>query len=222
MRIVGAYLPHPEVRAQRASKDAPQDEAGQIVMKAEILALESFLPYRLNRIAEAISREFSKIYRDRFGLTRPEWRTLATLGEFGTMTATAIGEHSSMHKTKVSRAVAELESRKWLTRTPHAADRRVEHLALTKAGRSAYGELVPLAKAFELNLLGKLTDGDRQALLHGLGAVEAVSTNARSPGVEDHESARRAVEQVRELKRTGRKTGITVEEILSARDEGRK
>ena len=107
-------------------------------MEPEILELEIFLPYRLNRLAEAVSREFSKIYRDRFGLTRPEWRTLATLGAFGTITATAIGEHSSMHKTKVSRAVAELERRKWLTRVADAADRRVEHLALTKAGRSAY------------------------------------------------------------------------------------
>ena len=56
------------------------------------------------------------------------------------MTATAIGAHSAMHKTKVSRAVAELEKRKWLTRTPDAADRRVEHLALTKAGAAAYRE----------------------------------------------------------------------------------
>ena len=124
-------------------------------MKAEILELESFLPYRLNRLAEAVSREFSKIYRDRFGLTRPEWRTLATLGEFGTMTATAIGEHSSMHKTKVSRAPSpSSRRRKWLTRTPDAADRRVEHLALTKAGRGAYRELVPLAKAFEAKAVG--------------------------------------------------------------------
>ena len=137
-------------------------------MKAEILALEYFLPYRLNRLADAVSREFSKIYRDRFGLTRPEWRTLATLGEFGTMTATAIGEHSAMHKTKVSRAVAELEKRKWLTRTPDAADRRVEHLALTKAGRGAYRELVPLAKAFERKLLEHLTRVDREALLFGV------------------------------------------------------
>jgi DNA-binding MarR family transcriptional regulator len=141
-------------------------------MKADILALESFLPYRLNRVAEAVSREFSKIYRDRFALTRPEWRTLATLGEFGTMTATAIGEHSSMHKTKVSRAVAELENRKWLTRTPDAADRRVEHLALTNAGRGAYGELVPLAKAFEQKLSGRLTRADREALLSGMHALE--------------------------------------------------
>ena len=141
-------------------------------MKAEILPLESFLPYRLNRAAEAVSREFSKIYRDRFGLTRPEWRTLATLGEFGTMTATAIGEHSSMHKTKVSRAVAELENRKWLIRTPDAADRRAEHLALTKAGRSAYGELVPLAKTFERRLSERLTRADLNALLSGMQALE--------------------------------------------------
>ena len=141
-------------------------------MEQQILELESFLPYRLNRLAEAVSREFSKIYRDRFGLTRPEWRTLATLGEFGTITATAIGEHSSMHKTKVSRAVAELERRKWLTRTADAADRRVEHLALTKAGRSAYVELVPLAKAFERRMIEKLALEQKSGLLAGLAALE--------------------------------------------------
>ena len=141
-------------------------------MEQDILALETFLPYRLNRVAEAISREFSKIYRDRFGLTRPEWRTLATLGEFGTMTATAIGEHSSMHKTKVSRAVAELESRQWLSRTLDAADRRIEHLALTKAGRSAYRELVPLGKAFEQRLVEKLAPEQNNGLLTGLAALE--------------------------------------------------
>jgi DNA-binding MarR family transcriptional regulator len=143
-----------------------------MAVEPEVLVLEAFLPYRLNRLAEAVSREFSKIYRNRFGLTRPEWRTLATLGEFGTITATAIGQHSSMHKTKVSRAVAELEKRKWLTRTPDAADRRVEHLALTKTGRGAYLELVPLAKAFELMLLERLTRADRDALLSGVRMLE--------------------------------------------------
>jgi DNA-binding MarR family transcriptional regulator len=88
------------------------------------------------------------------------------------MTATAIGEHSSMHKTKVSRAVAELERRKWLARTADAADRRVEHLALTKAGRGAYVELVPLAKAFEEGLAERLTHADRAALLSGMRAME--------------------------------------------------
>lgn len=36
------------------------------------------------------------------------------------------------------------------------------------------------------------------------------------------ERRRRAVEAVLDLKKSGRKTGMTVEDILSARDEGRR
>ena len=141
-------------------------------MKPDILDLESFLPYRLYRLADAVSRECSRIYRDRHGLTRPEWRTLSGLGQRGTMTATELGEQSAMHKTKVSRAVAELERRRWLTRTPDESDRRVEHLALTKAGLAAYREMVPLAKAFERQLLERLSHQERAAIVSGVAALE--------------------------------------------------
>lgn len=138
----------------------------------EILDLENFLPYRLYRLADVVSREFAGIYKDSHGLTRPEWRTLSGLGQHGTMTATALGVQSAMHKTKVSRAVAELERRRWLTRTPDENDRRVEHLTLTKAGLAAYREMVPLAKAFERELLEKLTVNERMAIGVGLAALE--------------------------------------------------
>jgi DNA-binding MarR family transcriptional regulator len=121
-------------------------------MAHEILELESFLPYRLYRLADLVSREFAAVYKNRLGLTRPEWRVLAGLGQHGTLTAKLLGEQSAMHKTKVSRAVAELERRRWLSRTPDANDRRIEHLTLTKAGLAAYGEMVPLAKTFERRL----------------------------------------------------------------------
>jgi DNA-binding MarR family transcriptional regulator len=143
-------------------------------MEPETLELESFLPYRLYRLADAVSREFSRIYKDRHGLTRPEWRTLAGLGQHGTMTATELGEQSAMHKTKVSRAVAELERRRWLTRMPDEDDRRVEHLVLTRAGLAAYREMVPLAKAFERELLAKLNASERAAIVSGVAALEAV------------------------------------------------
>jgi DNA-binding MarR family transcriptional regulator len=144
-------------------------------MEHEILALESFLPYRLNRLADAVSREFSRVYRDRYGLTRPEWRLLATLGQYGRMTATAVGAHSAMHKTKVSRAVLALERRRWLTRAADAADRRVEHLTLAAEGLRAYRDMVPIAKAFEAGLLERMTEVDRTALAKGLAAIEAAS-----------------------------------------------
>jgi DNA-binding MarR family transcriptional regulator len=145
----------------------------------DLLSLEEFLPYRLNRLADAVSRDFSRLYRGRFGLTRPEWRLLATLGQYGTMTATAIGQHSAMHKTKVSRAVTALEGRRWLRRTPDATDRRVEHLKLTKAGDNAYRELVPLARQFEARILEQMRPAEKSAIIGGLAALERATLQQR-------------------------------------------
>jgi DNA-binding MarR family transcriptional regulator len=141
-------------------------------MNGDVLILDDFLPYRLNRLADAVSRELATLYKERYGLTRPEWRTLATLGQFGTMTATAVSRHSAMHKTKVSRAVAELARRRWLTRKADPADRRVEHLALTAAGRKVYRELVPIARQFEARFLEKLDGRDRAAIPKALSLLE--------------------------------------------------
>ncbi len=147
-------------------------------MTSPLLSLEDFLPYRLNRLADAVSRDFSRIYKERFGLTRPEWRLLATLGQYGTMTATEIGRHSSMHKTKVSRAVTALEDRRWVARKADASDRRVEHLTLTKAGDAAYREMVPLARDFETALMGRMSAEKRKAVLAGLAALERQLTGS--------------------------------------------
>lgn len=138
----------------------------------DVLSLETFLPYRLARLADAMSRDFAQAYRARLGLTRPEWRTLATLGQYGTMTATEIGAHSAMHKTKVSRAVAALEARRWLVRRADAQDRRVERLCLSKAGERAYRDMVPVARAFEAALFDRMEADERDALLAGLAAME--------------------------------------------------
>lgn len=138
------------------------------------LILEHFLPYRLNQAAETVSRRFAAIYRSEYGLTRPEWRTLATIGQMGTTTATAIGAHSSMHKTKVSRAVFALERRGWLKRAADPGDRRTEQLQLTRQGRRRYEELVGIAAEFERELEQKIGRQAKAQLLQGLGAIEAL------------------------------------------------
>ncbi len=145
------------------------------------LKLESFLPYRLNRAAAVASRQFSAIYRNEFSLTVPEWRTLATLGQFGAATAKEIGEHSAMHKTKVSRAVASLQRRRWLVRRTDDLDRRIEHLALSAAGEAAYRKLAPKMLAFEDALFDKLDPEELAALTKGLAALERALGADRAP-----------------------------------------
>lgn len=135
------------------------------------LALEHFLPYRLNRLSSAVSQQFRAVYGPHHDLTVPEWRVLATLAQFGTMTAKAIGKHSSMHKTKVSRAVRALEERRWLVRRESEQDRREESLSLTAAGLKAYGEIVPRALAFEASILTALGP-HAEPLLEALALME--------------------------------------------------
>ena len=127
------------------------------------LRLEEFLPYRLNVLASLVSQALSRIYVERYGLGVPEWRVLVTLGQFGVMTGKAVGAHSHMHKTKVSRAVAELEKRKLLIRRANRSDLRESFLSLTPAGRAIYEDLAPGALEFAQRLLEVVDAADRPA-----------------------------------------------------------
>jgi DNA-binding MarR family transcriptional regulator len=153
------------------------------------LKLEEFLPYRLNVCANLVSEALSRIYAERYKIGVPEWRVLVTLGQFGMMTAKAIGHHSHMHKTKVSRAVALLERRKLIARRANRADLREAFLSLTPAGRDIYSELAPIALEFADKLMETVDPADRAALTRALGKLTERSAqltadiaNRRGPG----------------------------------------
>ena len=128
------------------------------------LDLDRFLPYRLDILADAVSRALSRLYKDRYGLAVPEWRVLAHLGQYAPITAKAIAGHSRMHKTKVSRAVAELERLGYVRRAGSEEDRREEPLSLTQKGKAAYDDLAPKAADFARHLLDDLSVAERRAL----------------------------------------------------------
>jgi DNA-binding MarR family transcriptional regulator len=136
--------------------------------------LEAFLPYALNRAAEAASRGFQAIYKARYGMLRTEWRVLAHLGRFGELTARDICLRADLHKTKVSRAVAALERRRFLVRRRSEQDRRQEMLALTAAGQAAYRTLAAEARAFESTLSSRLPPEDLEALRRSLGVLASI------------------------------------------------
>ncbi len=139
------------------------------------LKLEEFLPYQLNVVASLVSQALSRIYSGRYGIGVPEWRVLVTLGQYGVMTGKDIGQHSHMHKTKVSRAVALLEKRKFITRRTNRDDLRESFLSLTPAGRSIYEEFAPTALAFAQRLTDVIEPSDRAAFAR---AVERLTKAA--------------------------------------------
>lgn len=139
-----------------------------------MLDLECFLPYRLNRTAAAVSEQLRGVYGRKYGLTIPEWRVLATLGQFPRSTARAVGAHARLHKTKVSRAVQALDERRWLQRAENPQDRREEFLSLTPLGLQAYGAIVPDMMAFEQRILEALGPRGTEAVLQALDRLEEV------------------------------------------------
>jgi DNA-binding MarR family transcriptional regulator len=128
------------------------------------LKLEAFLPYRLNLLGAVVSEGLAKVYSSRFGIDIADWRVIATLGQFGSCTAKAIGQHSHMHKTKVSRAVLDLESKMLVLRLANPADRREAFISLTPKGIALYEQIVPLAQAYEKGLVETLNDADQKTL----------------------------------------------------------
>lgn len=156
------------------SDDLPAAEAKPVVEQAP-LKLEQFLPYQLNVVASLVSQALSRVYARRYGIGVPEWRVLVTLGQYRVMTAKAIGAHTHMHKTKVSRAVALLEKRRLLARRANREDKREAFLSLTAAGRAMYEELAPHALDFASRLTEILTPDDRDAFNRALQQLTARS-----------------------------------------------
>jgi DNA-binding MarR family transcriptional regulator len=139
------------------------------------LKLEKFLPYQLNVVASLTSLALSRVYARRYGIGVPEWRVVVTLGQHGVMTAKAIGAHTHMHKTKVSRAVALLEKRRLIARRANRDDMREAFLSLTAAGRSMYEEVAPHALEFARRLTDILSPDDREAFDRALKQLTARS-----------------------------------------------
>lgn len=135
--------------------------------------LQGFLPYLLAQAAETASAEFQSHYKNRYGMLRTEWRVLFHLGRYGPMTARDIGLRARVHKTKISRAVAALQAKRFLTRQIVAGDRRQATLDLTRQGRAAFDDLYAAAKGFDAQLMAQFSPQDGATLKRCLATLAA-------------------------------------------------
>jgi DNA-binding MarR family transcriptional regulator len=145
-----------------------ENASGMPDADAALLKLETFLPYQLNVVTSLVSLALSRVYARRYGIGVPEWRVLVTLGQYRVMTGKAIGAHTHMHKTKVSRAVALMEKRRLLIRRPNRTDKREAFLSLTASGRVMYEEVAPHALDFAERLTQIIDPADRAAFYRAL------------------------------------------------------
>jgi DNA-binding MarR family transcriptional regulator len=127
--------------------------------------LEQFFPYRVSRLAEAVSLATAQVYSERYHLSRDEWRIVSALGgEPGAVKTAYLLESSTLDKMRVSRALARLEQDGLIERSPDPDDGRGQLLRLLPAGRALYRKIVPMVQAREQFLLAALDPDERQLL----------------------------------------------------------
>ncbi len=118
--------------------------------------LSAFLPYQLAVVSSRISKEFSELYRAEFGLTIPEWRVLAHLAQSDQVSVREIQARVDMDKSKVSRAAARLEAQGLIEKRENLEDRRLLDMRLTVKGRDLITRIVPIADAYQAQLLAQI------------------------------------------------------------------
>jgi DNA-binding MarR family transcriptional regulator len=128
------------------------------------LDLDHFVPYTLSLLSNRVSDAIARHYSERFGLSIPEWRVMAVLGQTPGLSARDVATRTAMDKVQVSRAVASLLRTKRIARVGDDKDGRVTRLSLTKQGTAIYDEIVPLALHLESVFLAALTPAERATL----------------------------------------------------------
>lgn len=121
-----------------------------------IVVLENFMPYRLSVISLAISHSIANLYSDRFNIGIMEWRAIAVLGNYKSMSANQICERTNMDKVQVSRALSSLTNAKLVLRKTDKMDKRKSVLRLSAKGLNVYKQIVPLALSWEQEFLSAL------------------------------------------------------------------
>ena len=138
----------------------------------EILDLRQFFPYRLAVLEQRVGYATSRHYRHDYDLSRIEWRVMATLAMFDSISATEICEFTHMAKMQVSRAIARLKQKNLVAQKVSESDHRATQLSLTADGLEIYHGIVPRVLSEEQTILGYLNAEEQGQLLKILDKLE--------------------------------------------------
>jgi DNA-binding MarR family transcriptional regulator len=133
-------------------------------LRPDPIILAEFLPYQLSVASNAVSQLIAQEYEARFGLTIPEWRLIAVLGQGDGFTQTALVAATRMDKVTVSRATKALVERGLILRKPSASDGRSHQLNLSSVGAHLYADVVPAAVRIEAQIIATLPSEMRDHL----------------------------------------------------------
>lgn len=140
------------------------------------MKLEDMLAYKMAMTSSDLSQSLYKVYAC-YGITMPEWRIMATLGQLSpqdsVMSAKALSQAIRLDKVSVSRALKRMEQGSLITKTLSKNDGRYFDIALSEKGLSVYHEILPKVTQWQQEKLANITDAEYQIFLKVIDSFSA-------------------------------------------------
>jgi DNA-binding MarR family transcriptional regulator len=141
----------------------------------ELAPITTMMSSRLMVLANQLKRGAILRYKRLAGLSSVEFGLVASLGRRPPMSVIRLGEAVGMDKGQISRALAELVSRKLVAKAVNPRDNREVLVGLTQTGLAAHDAIVAGAKERNRRLLEQL---GRDELLVLLAQIDRLTETA--------------------------------------------
>jgi DNA-binding MarR family transcriptional regulator len=155
-------------------------------MARETLNLDIFVPALVVFVSNKLSRGASTTYRRLFGIGVTEWRIISLLAIEPNISAQRVCHVIGLNKALVSRAVAALETGRYVKSESDASDHRKRCLALTARGFAVHDRILKVALEREKILLAGFTPEEVTKLVEFLRRMhrKVDDVNAYRPSAE--------------------------------------
>jgi DNA-binding MarR family transcriptional regulator len=158
---------------ERAKKAGlPRGAAGDA---GELAPITMMMSSRLMVLANLLKRGAILRYKRLAGLSSVEFGLVASLGRRPAMSVVRLAEAVGMDKGQISRALAELVSRKLVARAVNPRDNREVLVSLTRAGLAAHDAVVAGAQERNARLLEGLSAEELTGLLGHIDDLTATA-----------------------------------------------
>src|SRR5882762_9418558 len=131
---------------------------------AEFAPITAMMSSRLMVLANLLKRGAILRYKRLAGLSSVEFGLVASMGRRPPMSVISLAEAVGMDKGQISRALAELVSRKLVAKAVNPRDNREVLVCLTRTGLVAHDAIVAGAQERNRRLLELMSEGDLVAL----------------------------------------------------------
>ncbi|EJN12894.1 transcriptional regulator [Bradyrhizobium sp. YR681] len=143
--------------------------------RSEPAPITAMLSSRLMVLANLLRRGAILRYKRIAGLSSVEFGLVASLGRRPPMSVARLAEAVGQDKGQISRALAELVSRKLIAKSANPKDSREVLVSLTDAGLAAHDAIVEGAQERNRRLLKDLSEAEFDALLRQVDELTAIA-----------------------------------------------